>query len=181
MRLSGHVALLILGAIVPVVMAVSIAAVLLARHERAQVEAALQTAVRGLADAFDRQFNDIIDTLGATAVSRSLARGDITDFYDTAKRLRAAHEDWSSIALVDGSGKLLFDTIEPSGREPLAATPEHATLQALQTGKPAVSELIRSQADPTEEPRDRPTDFRGSSDSIRHLRSLSRGDAEQGV
>jgi hypothetical protein len=151
MRLSRYLALLILGAIVPVVVAVSIAGVLLARHERAQVEAALQTTVRGLADAFDRQFNDVIDALGATAVSRSLARGDITGFYDNAKRLRAAHDDWSSIALVDGSGKLLFDTIQPFGREPLAATPEHAALQALQTGKPAVSELVPGQAHPGEE------------------------------
>ena len=54
------------------------------------------------------------------------------------------------VRLVDGSGKLLFDTIQPSGLEPLAATPEHTTLQAFQTGKPAVSELVRSQADPAE-------------------------------
>jgi PAS domain S-box-containing protein len=151
MRLSRHLALLILGAIVPVVVAVFIAGVLIARHERAQADAALQTAARALADAFDREFNDIIDALGAAAVSRSLARGDLQDFYDKAKRLRATHDDWSSIALVDVAGKLTFDTALPFGEDPPAGAPEHATLLALQTGKPAVSELSSNQADPDED------------------------------
>jgi PAS domain S-box-containing protein len=151
MRLSRHLALLMLGATVPVVVAVSIAGVLLARQERAQVEAALQAAARALADAVDREFNDIIDALRATAVSPSLARGDLNDFYDKAKTLRAAHDDWSSIALVDVSGKLMFDTSQPLGGEPPAGTLEHAALEALQTGKPAVSELVSNQGDPDEE------------------------------
>ncbi|HXW30388.1 MAG TPA: ATP-binding protein [Xanthobacteraceae bacterium] len=151
MRLSRHLALLMLGATVPVVVAVSIAGVLLAHQERGQVEAALQTAARALADAVDRQFNDIIDALGAAAVSRSLARGDIKDFYDKAKALGAAHDDWSSIALVDVSGKLMFDTAQPLGGEPPTGAPEHAMLEALQTGKPAVSELVSDQRDPGED------------------------------
>jgi PAS domain S-box-containing protein len=151
MRLSRHLALLLLGAIVPVVVAVSIAGVLLARHERAHANAALQTAARALADAFDHEFNDIIDALGAAAVSRSLARSDMQDFYDKAKSLRATHDDWSSIALVDVAGKLLFDTALPFGGDPPTGTPEHATLLALQTGKPAVSELGSNQADPDED------------------------------
>jgi PAS domain S-box-containing protein len=151
MRLSRHLALLIVGAIVPVVVAVSIAGVLLARHERVQVEGALKTAARTLADAFDREFNDIIDALGAAAASRSLAQDDLKDFYDRAKKLQVAHDDWVSIALVDASGKPLFDTAQPFGAELPTGAPDRATLQALQTGKPAVSELVSNPVDPGEE------------------------------
>ena len=66
------------------------------------------------------------------------------------KGLRAPHDEWSSITLVDVSGKLLFDTTQPLGAEPFGGAPEHATLQALQTGKPAVSELVSNLVDPND-------------------------------
>jgi PAS domain S-box-containing protein len=142
MRLSGHLALLACAAVTPIAVIAAILAVLLAMHERKQVDASLERLRLEFTAAFDRELGEIVDELVATGISNLPSQGDMRAVYERAVKAQAEHKDWVSTALIELPGRMIFDTTLPFGARTMAGDLGPLALQASQTGRPAISQTL---------------------------------------
>src|SRR5687767_10774389 len=141
MSLRSHLLALVLVTLVPVLGFTGVLVAAFAHHERATIERGSRETARALAAAVDEQINAAFAALSALALSNELLRGDLREFYEEARLLRATQEGWETIFLHDAEGtgllnvRLAFGAPVPSaaGHEPFT------TLMA--SGQPAVSDL----------------------------------------
>lgn len=146
MRLSRHLALLVCAAVVPLAVAVSVTALLLARQERKQVESILEKNALVFAAAFGRELDELIEELATSVSSNLLTPGPTRSFYDRIVKLQTEHKNWTKAALIDLSGRMIFDTTLPFGASDPIGGPRSLALQALQTTRPEVSPTLIKEA-----------------------------------
>ena len=142
-RWGASLATLVAAAVMPIVLSGAVAVVLLIDHQRSLMHAELQSSVTGLLTAVDMELESQVSTLRALADSPSLEEGNLERFYGVAQRVRAAHSDWSSVAVIDGQGeRLLMNTLWPFGA-PLPPPIERKHLkEAARTGQPGLGPVI---------------------------------------
>jgi hypothetical protein len=141
--LRGYLFALIVVALLPMVLFAAVIVLNLGREQRASVERGLQTTVRALAIAVEREIAASVRALEVLATSDLLSRGDLGAFHGQATRAVEAQGVWYVLALTDPGGQILLNTARPFG-EPLPWIGDRDYIQRLiNTGRPAVSDLVR--------------------------------------
>jgi len=140
--LRFRLVMLVIAALLPLVL-FSVSMVLLFAHEEHRItERGMRETARALALAMDREVGEMHAALGALALSRPLAAGDLEDFYGQClEALRLLpHNAWFTLS--DLQGQMLFNTRVPYGT-PL---PMHAAVDVVRrvaaTGRASNSDLV---------------------------------------
>jgi len=112
------------------------------RDQHEALNQALLDHSRALAVAVDREVETSIAGLATLGTSSDLDSGDLRRFYEQARRAKAAHRRWLTVALVDPTGRQLFNLLRPLG-SPLASVADRELFQrTVQTLEPEVSDLF---------------------------------------
>lgn len=148
MKLRSHLLARVGVTLIPLVCFAVIIVLLLHGEQRKALERGLLDTSRALAVAIDREVERSIAVLEALATSEHLDSGDLKKCYAQAQRVRQSQKDWQSVALIDPSGQQLLNLAAPFG----ARLPDLGDLevlrQVIRTGRPQVSDLIRSPGSP---------------------------------
>jgi PAS domain S-box-containing protein len=140
--LRSHLFALIAVALVPMVFFAGVIVLNLGREQRMSVERGLQTTVRALAIAVEREVAASIRSLEVLATSDLLSRGDLAAFQARAKRAVEAQDVWYVLALTDPAGQLLLNTGRPFGTSLPRIDDRDYFRRLIATGRPAVSNLV---------------------------------------
>src|SRR5215467_11798443 len=137
-----HLMGLVFASVIPVLLFGVIVAVLFGRQHRASLEGSLRDTARALTVAVDHELISSLSTLQALVASEHLDTGELRLFYESAQRVLRAHQGWRTINLFDRTGQHLLSLLQPFGT-PLPSSEIHTGVrQTLDTGAPAVSDLI---------------------------------------
>ncbi len=140
--LRYHLIALVVIALVPTVIFAGTVVRRLSREQRASVESGLQTTVRALALAVEREIGASVRALEVLATSPALDRGDLRTFHELARRAAQEEEVWYAVTLADASGQLLVSSLRPFGTR-LSSIADRDYFQALiRSGRPAASDLL---------------------------------------
>jgi signal transduction histidine kinase/ActR/RegA family two-component response regulator len=141
MKLRTYLALLLWGALLPVVVFSAVMIALFAQQQQRAVEEGLLDTARALAVAVDRALDSAINTLEALATSRPLDTGDLAAFYEEARRVLPSQTGWITIALFAPDNRQLLNLRAPVGA---ALPPGHGTSVAdiVRTREPGVADLF---------------------------------------
>ena len=151
MRLRSHMMLLAAGAMAPLLAVALVSGLILLKHERESVERDAVGRVRAAMTAVDEALRGAINSLDVLATSIHLKDGNTRAFHEESIRVLAGQPDWLSIGLSSTQKLQLSDAMLPFG-EPIAlVAAEGAQDLALQSGKPAVSDVVvdRTSGSPT--------------------------------
>ena len=139
-KLSTCLAVLVLGAVVPLLVFGGLALRGILQTSRALADRGQVDTSRALALAVDGEVRAWKAALAALAESKSNQPGRLSEFYEEARHVAAQHEGW--VVLTAASRKQLFNTLLPYGA-PLQETSSPETIDAIfREGKPIVSDLI---------------------------------------
>jgi signal transduction histidine kinase len=148
LSLRSHLALVVLGAVLPGALITGGIVWRTLESNRAILEHRLTDAARVDADALDREFNGHMRVLHTLAESPSLDTRDFAAFREEARRAVAVETGWAAVILLTPDGQQLVNTDLAPG-EPLPRVAEPASLQHMvQTGEPVVGSLAAGQRDP---------------------------------
>ena len=141
--LERRLLLVVLVALAPIVTLSCVNLVLSARQQRAELLRATTETMRAMVGAVDTELGRLTAVLQALAASSSLERGDLKDFYDTARRAQERDASWANIVLADIEGKQLFNLLRPYG----ATLPEKPAwpdtfLTVLRERRPSIGPLV---------------------------------------
>src|SRR5262245_23247954 len=117
MKLRSYLLLLALVMVLPLLVLSGILVVSVFFDHRTSVVKGLIDTSRALSLSVDRRLTASIDSLSPLARSELLDAGDLGPFRAEAERTLGAHEAWSSIVMVEPSGRLALEL----GRLPGAA------------------------------------------------------------
>jgi PAS domain S-box-containing protein len=112
-----------------------------ATAEREATEAALLNNARSLAAAVDQRIEKYIAVDETLARAHSLLQGDFAEFRQRANEAFADLPD-SWLVVLDPTGRVLLNTKVPAGTALPTRPLFDAEQQALQTGQPAVSDVV---------------------------------------
>lgn len=139
--LRSYLLTLVVGAVLPLAVLVTVQAVSSAQLQRADMEASLVNTSQTLATAVEHELSRSTAALGVLATSPRLDAGDIAGFYEEA-RASMSQMPWLTVWLTDGQGHQLMNLLAPLGT-PLPDIGDRPHVkQALLTGKPSVSSII---------------------------------------
>ena len=139
MALRSHRVVLVLVALLPVVVFALVVVALLATQERAGTDRAQRVTARAVTASVDSVIHDVITTLAALATAEQLEAGDLPGFHRLCARARPSQPGWSSVTLVDPSGRVALSTRRPFGAPLPAAGDRDLLRRAADTGRPTVS------------------------------------------
>jgi PAS domain S-box-containing protein len=140
--LRYHLIALVVIALVPALIFAGMVVRNLGVEQRESVERGLQTTVRALAIAVEREIGASVMALEVLATSTALDRGDLGSFYEQAMRVLQAADLWYVVALTDARGQILVHSERPFGA-PLSSIDDRGYIrEVIRSGRPAVSDLI---------------------------------------
>lgn len=144
MPLRRHLVALVLGTLVPMLV---LATALLAWNTQTQRRAAediLLGTTRALALAFEQEMQGTVTALESAALGSGLRGEGPGRLHLILDALWSRHPHWQSVFMVDAEGEWIGDA---GFTPPPAAQPRRDSLlkQAVATGRPTVSGLVRSQ------------------------------------
>ncbi|HZB44723.1 MAG TPA: PAS domain S-box protein, partial [Pyrinomonadaceae bacterium] len=143
LALKWHLALLVVGALLPLVGFAAVVVYRLAESERAATDRRLLRSAHDLSVALDRELQSTVRTLGAVAESEDLSREDFAAFHAEAKRVVSTQPAWLTLILLKPDGQQLVNTSVPWGT-PLPAAIEPDSLRlAVEQKRPVVGNLTR--------------------------------------
>jgi len=116
--------------------------------QRDETERSVLELSRALASAVDSELNATLQSLSALGRSSALEAGDMPAFYDQARNEVAAHPEWATVVLTDGTGRLLFKTMEPLGAPGSKVVDPDSLARALHTRAPVVGRLLPGRTQP---------------------------------
>jgi len=141
--LRQHLALLVLGTLLPLVVFSTLVVLRLASEQRDAALRRLSHSSLLMGESVEQEFSSTIRTLEALAGSDRLDRNDLKAFWAEASRARSTQPTWLAIMLVAPSGQQLLTTVRPYGT-PLPHIAEMESLRRLlKTGEPTVGTLAR--------------------------------------
>jgi PAS domain S-box-containing protein len=159
LKLRSHLIALVLAALLPLLIFTFAMFRQKARLQHETVERGMRDTARALSLALDREIGALQAILETLAESPHLDTGNLKGFYETGSRALANRKE-SRLVLFDRSGQQLINTSRPFG-SPLpnpfqdASPPQAAEIhrelpfgapeavkQAIETGKPAVSDMF---------------------------------------
>ncbi len=137
---STWLALLVLGAVVPLLLFAGATLFKISKDARAAKNQGQADTAQALALAVDGEIRSWKAAMTALAASRILQRGRLAEFDAEARLVAAQHEGW--IVLTVSSGQQLVNTLRPYGT-PLPTTSSPETINAIFAGgKPVVSDVF---------------------------------------
>jgi signal transduction histidine kinase len=141
--LRWHLALLIAGAMLPVVVFSGIIVLRLSSQMEEGIERRLQRSAYLITWSFDREVAASLRTLEALAQSEHLDRGALDAFHAEVLRVQRTQPSWLTVLLLDPEGQQLVNSARPLG-EPLPHVNEPESLRlVLETQQPIVGELAQ--------------------------------------
>ncbi len=141
--LGSHLVWLVLVALLPVLALSAVVFFFLWQQQQQTVERGLVDTARAQAFVVERELESTILALGGLARSEHLAARKFSAFYDESVRVMRGHPTWSTVALVDLTGRQLLNLRRPFG-EALPPFGDNPTFEeVVRTRQPAVSGLWR--------------------------------------
>ncbi len=142
LTLRGHLLVLVLAALVPMIALGAVLTSWLVAEQRKAVTHGPQGTAEALALAVDREIAANISALEMLATSPEIDRGDLVAFHDRARLILGKRSHWANIALEGEMGQILVHT----ARAPGTVLPRAAHLEAIErvreTRQPVVSDLV---------------------------------------
>ena len=139
MPLRRHLALLVLGAVVPLLAFAIWTVVTLNAERRASVERGLRDTTAALALAMDRELEATVTTLEALGASADPRPAGVASFRRQLSSVLQSQEMWLDIALIDATGSVVT-TARPAASEAQLGAAERQDLMAdLGAGRSSVS------------------------------------------
>jgi signal transduction histidine kinase/CheY-like chemotaxis protein len=141
--LRARLIALVVAALIPVLVFVSVLVTTMAARERATVERGLRETTRALAQTLDGQLARYIDALQSLGSSPALDAGDFRAFYTQAALVKQRYPEWDTILVTDATGQQLANLRVPFGT-PLPATPGNPAVfhEVMRTGRPVVTDVF---------------------------------------
>lgn len=140
LRLKTQFVLLVLAASVPLLLFAAAMGAWSARQHEENIEAGLRNTAAALAVALRRELDVATGMLETLTLSRALDAGDFGRFHNFAQMVGKRFDGW--IVAVDGEGHQLVSTLVPHGTPLSTFARREWVSRALDTGRPAVSDLI---------------------------------------
>jgi signal transduction histidine kinase len=141
--LRWHLALLIAGAMLPVVVFSGFIVLRLSGQMEDAIERRLQRSAHLITWAFEREVTASIRTLEALAQSEHLDDGELDAFRAEALRVKQTQPSWLTVLLLDPEGQQLINVMLPQG-EPLPRAHEPESLRRMiETRQPVVGDLAQ--------------------------------------
>jgi signal transduction histidine kinase len=145
--LRWHLALLIVGAVLPVVVFSGVLVLQRAIQMRESVERRLQQSAHMITFAFEHEVSATVRTLQALAQSATLDRGDLEGFRAEAHRVWQTQPSWLTVVLLDLEGQQLINLRRPAGAPSFRASEPGSLRRTVETLQPTVGDLAPGQAD----------------------------------
>jgi CheY-like chemotaxis protein len=137
MKLRTNLLVLVIGAMTPLLAVLFIGGEIIMRHEREAVAREALGRARSAMSAVDAELRGSLTVMQALASSRYLASGDLSEFYEEARRVLASQPDWLNIGLTTAAGVQVIDAAFPYGQHKPLKGDEVSFRLAVKTGKPA--------------------------------------------
>ncbi|MEX0802437.1 MAG: ATP-binding protein [Candidatus Binatia bacterium] len=134
---------LVLLLVIPFTLFASTLVVLLAQNEKVAIRSGMEATAHALEIVVDRELESTMGALQTLATSANLVSGNLEGFRKRAERVLLMQKGWNNIILLDASGKQLVSLRPPDQ----VRAPDNFNL-VLQTGKPAVQNLMHSRTGP---------------------------------
>ncbi|CAO3382542.1 PAS domain S-box protein [Azospirillum argentinense] len=146
MTLRGYLLRLVLVTLVPMLLLGGMLIGWLVQQQREAVENNMSDTAEALSLIVDRELEATIEALRALSRTDALAADDTAAFYERATLALTQHPSWTSIALIDPSGRQIVNTAVHPGT-PLPDAPQRDALRRLTaTRQPVVSDLVTAAA-----------------------------------
>src|SRR5256885_15740603 len=142
MTLRSHLITLVLVAVLPLLLFSAIVVGLAADGERDATERGLRATGRAVSSAVDHTLDNAIGALEVLATSELLDGGDLPGFHNVAARALEGQRGWLSVAVVDGAGRQVLNTLRPTGAELPPPADARTVAAVLARRLPIVSDLI---------------------------------------
>ena len=107
LKLRGHLLILTLATLLPMIVSALVAAVLLAQREASTFQRGAQERTLAVLTAVDAEMTSSRNVLSALAASRNLEIDDVRAFHAEATRVLASQPDWLTIILAVPSARQL--------------------------------------------------------------------------
>ena len=141
LKLRGHLLLLTLATLLPMIVFALVAAVLLAHREKSTFQRGAQERTLAVLTAVDAELASSSNVLSALAASRNLELDDLRAFHAEATRVLASQPDWLTIILALPSSRQLVNALLPFGAD-LPQTVERRSFDnVVHTGHAALGYL----------------------------------------
>jgi signal transduction histidine kinase/ActR/RegA family two-component response regulator len=114
-KLRNYLALLALGAILPVALFGAIVGSFMLEHNRATFQRGAQERALAMMTAVDAEIGGSIATAEALGASLDIDSGDFQEFREVAQRILRTQPDWSNINLALPSGQQVVNLQRPEG------------------------------------------------------------------
>jgi len=143
--LRSHLVVLTLVTLLPMIVFAVVASALFVRRERATFERGATERTLALLTAVDAELQGSIAALEVLATSDTLDTRDLKAFQAEAVRILRNQPDWLTINLAPPSGQQVVNVLRPFGSDLPRIAERESFDRVLQTGRPAVSNLVRNQ------------------------------------
>lgn len=141
LKLRGHLLILTLATLLPMIVFAIFAAVLFAQREKSTFRRGAQERTLAVLTAVDAELSSSRSVLSALAASRSLDLDAMRVFHADATRVLASQPDWLTIVLTLPSARQLVNTLLPFGAG-LPETVERRSFDdTVRTAEPRVGYL----------------------------------------
>ncbi|MDY7226042.1 sensor histidine kinase [Hyalangium rubrum] len=144
--LRWHLALLIAGAVLPVVAFSGLVVLQRAHQMQEVVERRLQRSAHMITFSFEREASASIRTLQALAQSATLDHGDIEGFRAEALRVAQTQPSWLTVVLLTPEGEQLVNLRRPKGAPTVRVTEPASLRRTLETRQPTIGDLAPGQS-----------------------------------
>jgi signal transduction histidine kinase len=135
--------LLAAAAILPLAVMAGVGLYALARRQRAEAESVGLDLARSVATAVDAELSSSVQVLHALAAARTLDRGDVPGFLESARRALGRQAEWAAIRLASPEGKVLADTRFGAGVLPPPLADPVSFRHVVATREPLIGDLAR--------------------------------------
>ncbi|MEJ1158281.1 ATP-binding protein [Prosthecomicrobium sp. N25] len=136
---QAHLALLVAGLLVPVLVFAGLILLQFAATERLRYQASALEVARRISGAVDREVATVQNALQTLATSRNIDVYDLPAFHAQATQVRSLVN--ADVVLADPARQRLVDTRRPLG-EPLPVDASDAARRVVEERRPVVSDLI---------------------------------------
>ena len=147
LSLRSHLALLVLGAVVPGALLTGLIVTRTLEQNRLILENRLADTARVDAAALDREFNATIRVLQTLAQSPTLEAGDLKAFWSEARRAVATQQGWYAVILLSADGQQRVHSAIPFGDPLESARDPESIQQVVTTRRPVVGRLVKGTRD----------------------------------
>lgn len=146
--LRSHLVVLTLVTLLPMIVFAVAASALFARRERATFQRGATERTLAVLTAVDAELQGSIAALEVLATSDTLDTDDLKSFHAEAASVVRGQPNWLTIHLAPPAERQVVNILRPLGAELPMATERPSFDRVLQTGKPAISNLVQSQLPP---------------------------------